>query len=106
MRRAVIAAVAIGILGASCASMVDPKATIAVGGTVGRQGSAPVVGAGALFLFSRFPTTGAGTRAPSVSVPARRHGLGWFVVIAGVIIGGVAGAAAMLVARDRKRGAF
>jgi hypothetical protein len=46
MRRALIAVVAIGIIGASCtASRVDPKATIAIDGTVLRQGGAPVAGA-------------------------------------------------------------
>jgi len=97
------------LLAALCiASRADPK-RIAIGGTVMRQGGAPVVGARvALLLVSpaQLPTTGGGTRAPTVPAPSRRHGLGWFVVIAAVILGGVAGAAAMLVVRDRKRGAF
>jgi len=105
MRRAVIAAMAIGILGASCtAGRIDPKATIVIEGTVMRQKGAREV----LHLASsaRVPTTGAGTRAPAVTSPARRHGIGWFVVIAGMILGAVAGAAGLLVARDRKHGVF
>jgi hypothetical protein len=58
----------------------------------------------ASFLISpaQFATTG-GTRTRSET---SGHRFLWFVVIAAVLLGGVAGAAAMLVARDRKRGAF
>jgi hypothetical protein len=53
----------------------------------------------------RFPTASGSSRAPFASSPARSRGFAWLVVVASILLGAVAGAAALVIARRRTRGA-